>query len=238
MKSTDIMRHAVQSITWKQYYLFYSKYDKYSTRTKRTDNSSSLCIFLQRESGFSGSLVLLVEVRLRSFQSLSPLQDLLITLWSTVYFPRAYANCSSPGSLDHRDYNVHAWSVMACCLCCWQSVFVFLCHSEEVLGLCVLCVWPCLPAVCMKACMHEGMHSDIYVSVAGCAPSHLPQVDREEMVDLWDEMLQISMLVKELPPSLLQSGTEEEEEMMFFSLWREMMSSVSRNTSRPRKSHT
>ena len=35
-------------------------------------------------------------------------------------------------------------------------------------------------------------------------------------------MLQISMLVKELPPSLLQSGTEEEEEMMFFSLWREM----------------
>lgn len=58
------------------------------------------------------------------------------------------------------------------------------------------------------------------------------------MVDLWDEMLQISMLVKELPPSLLQSGTEEEDEMMFFSLWREMMSSVRRNASRPRKSHT
>lgn len=52
-------------------------------------------------------------------------------------------------------------------------------------------------------------------------------------------MLQISMLVKELPASLLQSGMEEEvEEMMFFSLCREMMSSVSRNTSSPRKSHT
>lgn len=51
-------------------------------------------------------------------------------------------------------------------------------------------------------------------------------------------MLQISMLVKELPASLLQSGMEEEEEMMFFSLCREMMSSVSRNTRSPRKSHT
>lgn len=51
-------------------------------------------------------------------------------------------------------------------------------------------------------------------------------------------MLHISMLVKELPPSLLRSGREEEDEIMFFSLWREMMSSVSRNTSRPRKSHT
>ncbi len=49
------------------------------------------------------------------------------------------------------------------------------------------------------------------------AASHLPQVDSEEMVDLCEEMLQISMLVKELPASLLQSGTEEEEEMMFFS---------------------
>lgn len=51
-------------------------------------------------------------------------------------------------------------------------------------------------------------------------------------------MLQISILVKELPASLLQSGTEEEEEIMFFSRCSEMMSIVSRNTSRPRKSHT
>lgn len=88
--------------------------------------------------------------------------------------------------------------------------------------------------------MLEQKHMDVHMSACALlsSPISLPQVDSEEMVDLWDEMLQISMLVKELPPSLLQSGMEEEEEMMFFSLWREMMSSVSRNTSRPRKSHT
>lgn len=98
--------------------------------------------------------------------------------------------------------------------------------------------------VCMLACcrMHAQGHTRGRV-MSMCPhmpppPDCLPQVDSEEMVDLWDEMLQISMLVKELPPSLLQSGTDEEEEMMFFSLWRDIMSSVSRNTSRPRKSHT
>lgn len=100
---------------------------------------------------------------------------------------------------------------------------MFVCHSEEEESLCVL-------SVC--ACKHAGLN------VSAHAPSHHPQGDSEEIVDLWDEMLQISMLVKELPPSLLQSGTDEEDEMMFFSLCREMMRSVSRNTSRLRKSHT
>lgn len=58
------------------------------------------------------------------------------------------------------------------------------------------------------------------------------------MVDLCEEILQISMLVNELPASLPQSGTGDEEPMMFFSLCRDMISRVSRNTSRPRKSHT
>ena len=44
------------------------------------------------------------------------------------------------------------------------------------------------------------------------------QDDREETVDLCEDRLQISMLVKELPPSLAYSGYEELEEMMFFSL--------------------
>lgn len=68
--------------------------------------------------------------------------------------------------------------------------------------------------------------------------SDRPQVDSEEMAERWEEMLQISMLVKELPASLLPSGMEEDDEMMFFSLCREMTSSVSRKTSSPRKSHT
>lgn len=62
--------------------------------------------------------------------------------------------------------------------------------------------------------------------------------DSTDMEDLWDVMLQISMFVNELPPSLLQSGTEDEEEMMFLSLCNDTMSSVSRKVSRPRKSHT
>lgn len=49
-------------------------------------------------------------------------------------------------------------------------------------------------------------------------------------------MLQISMLVKE--PAASGPEEEEEEEMMFFSLCSEMRSSVSRNTSSPRNSHT
>lgn len=62
--------------------------------------------------------------------------------------------------------------------------------------------------------------------------------DRVEMVDLCEEILQISMLVKELPASLLQSGTGEAEPMMFFRRCREMMSRVNRSTRRPRNSHT
>lgn len=83
--------------------------------------------------------------------------------------------------------------------------------------------------------------SSACASIVGIPQMHVPvlgHADSADMVDLWDVMLQISMFVKELPPSLLQSGTEDEEEMMFLSLCSEMMSSVSRNVSRPRKSHT
>ncbi|KAL1266442.1 hypothetical protein QQF64_002117 [Cirrhinus molitorella] len=46
----------------------------------------------------------------------------------------------------------------------------------------------------------------------------------DDTVDLCEEMLQISMLVKELPASLPHSGYEVLEDMMFFSLWRAMIS--------------
>ncbi len=75
---------------------------------------------------------------------------------------------------------MHAWSVMLCCLC--DCVFVFVCHSEEVPGLYVLCVCVCA-CLLLHACVRK-CTLDIYVYVSACAPSHLPQVDSEEMVDL------------------------------------------------------
>lgn len=88
---------------------------------------------------------------------------------------------------------------------------------------------------------HCGVKSSALCASASVLHVHalnVGQADSTDMVDLWDVMLQISMFVKELPPSLLQSGTEDEDEMMFLSRCSEMMSSVSRKVSRPRKSHT
>lgn len=120
------------------------------TKTKRKD---ILFFFvLQRESSFSGSFVLIVGIRLRRVQSLSPLKT--CSSHCELYRPDA------PDSLDHQDYNIHAWSVMPCC------VFVFVCHSEEAPGLCVLCVCACLPVV---PCMREETHLDIRICVSVCA---------------------------------------------------------------------
>lgn len=46
------------------------------------------------------------------------------------------------------------------------------------------------------------------------------------------------MLVKELPTSLLHSGYDELDAMMFFSLYRAMMRRVRRKNSRLRKRET
>lgn len=62
--------------------------------------------------------------------------------------------------------------------------------------------------------------------------------ERLEKVDLWEEILQTSRLVRELPPSLGHSGREELEEMMFFSLCRAMIKSRSRNAKRLRNMDT
>lgn len=42
--------------------------------------------------------------------------------------------------------------------------------------------------------------------------------ERFERAERWEEILQTSKLVNELPASLLYSGYEELEEIMFFSL--------------------
>lgn len=110
------------------------------------------------------------------------------------------------------------------------SLFIFIVRMSPFEGICHL-----------HSLMPASRFSSACASIVGILQMHVPilgHADSADMVDLWDVMLQISMFVKELPPSLLQSGTEDEEEMMFLSLCSEMMSSVSRNVSRPRKSHT
>lgn len=187
-------------------------------------------LFLQRESSSLGSCVLIVEI--------SPLEGFSHSHPSTPF--HHIVSSKSPVLLQS------AWEQQTH----WTSgirinMHGMECHAAFVADVFFVAVrsrWASCVCACLPILLHAGIekctwtYTHAHVSVG--APSHLPQVDSEEMVDLWDEMLQISMLVKELPPSLLQSGTEEEEEIMFFSLWREMMSSVSRNTSRPRKSHT
>lgn len=99
--STDVMKHAVQSVTGKQC----SKYDRYYTRNdfykkKRSKyNSSSICLVLQRRGRFSGSFVLIIEIRLRRVQSHSPLKT--SSSHGEPCFPCALANCmDTPDSLD------------------------------------------------------------------------------------------------------------------------------------------
>lgn len=185
--------------------------------------NSSLCLFLQFFIDLSQKWGLERFARPHTSRPLH--------LRCQLYFPCASEKgCKvyripSHGKLAWRTFGIRMCmrDVMRCCqlLCALRE---FACVAEEMLDFYLHRMY----AYCV------GMHT---VAVA-LPPPLLPQVDSEEMVDFWDEMLHISMWVKELPPSLLQSGTEEEEEMMFFSLWSEMMSSVSRNTSRPRKIHT
>lgn len=66
-----------------------------------------------------------------------------------------------------------------------------------------------------------------------------PQAHSEDTVDRReDETLQISTLVKVLRGSPQDEEQEDEDEMIFFSLWRAMTSRLSRNSRRPRNSHT
>lgn len=192
--------------------------------------SPSLCCSPQRESRISDSFVLIVKVRLRRVRSHSHFKT--SSSHYERYFPCAYADCMAPPELEYACTDCNA--IMSASLGLTKGFCVCMSQWGGAGPLCALYVCACLPLFAW-ACTNESTCA--YVCTV-CAPSHIPQVESAEMVDLWDEMLHISMLVKELPPSLLQSGTEEEEEMMFLSLCREMTSSVRRNTSRPRKSHT
>lgn len=58
-------------------------------------------------------------------------------------------------------------------------------------------------------------------------------------MDLWEERLQTSRLVRELPaPALGHSGRAGPEEMRFLSLWRATIKSRSRNAKRLRNMDT
>ena len=96
------------------------------------------------------------------------------------------------------------------CLNQMSCVFIALdtVHSKWLLSMFVcVCVLVCM---CARMVVYLYLYVHRHVAVL--------QDDREETVDLCEDRLQISMLVKELPPSLAYSGYEELEEMMFFSL--------------------